>query len=85
MDWLMAVQGDAQFFVEGAQQAGLSPERARFFATPEEAAECCRTLLQPGDVVLVKGSRGVHLERAVELLQAAFPGTVGRGTSEPSN
>ncbi|MGA2628843.1 MAG: UDP-N-acetylmuramoyl-tripeptide--D-alanyl-D-alanine ligase [Terriglobia bacterium] len=85
VDWLMAVQGDAQFMAEGAQQAGLPPERARFFATLEEAAECCRTLLQPGDVVLVKGSRGVHLERAVELLQAAFPGTVGRGASEPSD
>jgi UDP-N-acetylmuramyl pentapeptide synthase len=24
--------------------------------------------LQPGDVVLVKGSRGVHLERAIEVL-----------------
>ena len=85
VDWLMAVQGDAQFFVEGARRAGLPPERARFFATPEEAAECCRTLLQPGDVVLVKGSRGVHLERVVELLQAAFPGAAGRGPGEPSN
>ena len=85
MDWLLAVQGDAQFLVEGAQQAGFPPERARFFATPEEAAECCRTLLQPGDVVLVKGSRGVHLERVVELLQAAFPGPAGRGASETAN
>ena len=85
VDWLMAVQGDAQFFVEGARQAGLPLERARFFASPEEAAECCRALLQAGDVVLVKGSRGVHLERVVELLQAAFPAAAGRGASDPAN
>lgn len=85
VDWLVAVQGDAQFLVEGAREAGLPPKRARFFATPEEAAECCRTLLQPGDVVLVKGSRGVHLERAVELLRAAFPDAAGQGPSEPAN
>jgi len=29
--------------------------------------------LQPGDVVLVKGSRGVHLERAIEAVRAGFP------------
>jgi UDP-N-acetylmuramyl pentapeptide synthase len=28
--------------------------------------------LQPGDVVLVKGSRGVHLERAIEAVERQF-------------
>jgi UDP-N-acetylmuramoyl-tripeptide--D-alanyl-D-alanine ligase len=32
------------------------------------AVELLNTLLQPGDVVLVKGSRGVGLDRAVESL-----------------
>jgi UDP-N-acetylmuramoyl-tripeptide--D-alanyl-D-alanine ligase len=80
VDCLIAVQGDAQFFVEGAQQAGLRPEQTRFFTTPEEAGQFCRALLQPGDVVLVKGSRAVHMEKVVEALQSAFP-MAGRSPS----
>lgn len=70
VDWLLAVQGDARFLVEGAVEAGLAAARARVFDTPEEAAECCRGLLRPGDAVLIKGSRGVHLEKAIELLES---------------
>jgi UDP-N-acetylmuramoyl-tripeptide--D-alanyl-D-alanine ligase len=68
-DCLVAVQGDARFFVEGAVAAGMSPEKARFFSTAEEAADFCRFLVQPGDLVVVKGSRGVHLERIVDALR----------------
>lgn len=71
VDWLLAVQGDARYFIEGAVEAGLPRERAEFFQTPEEAAAVCRGLLQPGDVVLVKGSRGVHLEKVIELLESS--------------
>ena len=70
VDWLLAVQGNARYLLEGAQEAGLAAERGRFFPGAREAGEFCRTLLQPGDVVLVKGSRGVHLETVVELLRS---------------
>jgi len=69
IDWLLAVQGDARFFLEGAMACGFPPGHGRFFAEPEPAAEFCAKLLQPGDVILIKGSRGVHLEKATELLQ----------------
>ena len=68
-EWLMGVSGDSRWLVEGAIAAGMSPERAVFCATPEEAAQRCLELLRPGDVVLVKGSRAVHLEKVIELLQ----------------
>jgi UDP-N-acetylmuramoyl-tripeptide--D-alanyl-D-alanine ligase len=71
VSWLAAVQGDARFFLEGAAEAGIPNDRLRFFPDPKEAGEFCRALLAPGDVVLVKGSRGVHLERAIELLRVA--------------
>ncbi|MFB3920384.1 MAG: UDP-N-acetylmuramoyl-tripeptide--D-alanyl-D-alanine ligase [Terriglobia bacterium] len=71
VDWLLAVQGDARFFLEGAWGAGLPKGQGRFFRNAEDAAEFCRTLLQPGDVVLVKGSRAVHLEKVAELLQSS--------------
>jgi UDP-N-acetylmuramoyl-tripeptide--D-alanyl-D-alanine ligase len=69
LSWLIAVQGDARFFVEGAVAAGLPPQQTRFFPDARRAGEFCRSLLEPGDVVLVKGSRGVHLETVTEMLR----------------
>ncbi len=71
VDWLLAVQGDAKFILEGAVEAGMPPANTAFVPKPEEAAERCLALLRPGDVVLVKGSRGVHLEKVIELLQSS--------------
>ena len=83
VDWLIAVQGDARLMVEGAVLAGLPAGRTRFFATPEEVGEFCGAMLEPGDVVLVKGSRGVHLEKVVDFLRAASPDSKG-APSPPS-
>ena len=54
----------------------ISPQRpapaawlAIFLPDAEAAGEWLAQNLQPGDVVLVKGSRGVHLERAIEVLK----------------
>jgi UDP-N-acetylmuramoyl-tripeptide--D-alanyl-D-alanine ligase len=69
-DWLLAIHGDARFFIEGAAEAGLPDGHSRFFSTAAEAGEYCLALLEPGDVVLVKGSRGVHLETVTGLLEA---------------
>jgi UDP-N-acetylmuramoyl-tripeptide--D-alanyl-D-alanine ligase len=81
-EWLLAVQGDARFFLEGAVEGGIAAARARFFPTPELAAEFCRTLLRPGDVVLVKGSRAVRLEKVTELLRAWQAGSPADSTRE---
>jgi UDP-N-acetylmuramoyl-tripeptide--D-alanyl-D-alanine ligase len=69
IDWIVAVQGDARFFLEGAAEGGMPPERTRFFPNALEAVEFCRGIIQPGDVLLVKGSRGVELERVVDALR----------------
>jgi UDP-N-acetylmuramoyl-tripeptide--D-alanyl-D-alanine ligase len=44
--------------------------RAEFVETPEQAGEWLRENLREGDVVLLKASRGVKLERALEALGA---------------
>jgi UDP-N-acetylmuramoyl-tripeptide--D-alanyl-D-alanine ligase len=41
--------------------------RAQFVSTPEEAGEWLRREVKAGDVVLLKASRGVRLERALEV------------------
>jgi UDP-N-acetylmuramoyl-tripeptide--D-alanyl-D-alanine ligase len=62
--------------VEGAVAAGFSRAQAKFFATPPEAAEFLEGLMTSGDLLLVKGSRGVKMEQIVEALIArhAAPG-----------
>jgi UDP-N-acetylmuramoyl-tripeptide--D-alanyl-D-alanine ligase len=64
IDFLLGVRGLARAMVEGARQAGLP---AQFMSTPEEAGEWLRREVKPGDVVLLKASRGVRLERALEV------------------
>ena len=53
--------------VEGTRQAGSAAE---FVATPEEAGNWLAREARDGDIVLLKASRGVKLERALEVWQA---------------
>lgn len=68
VDYLIAVRGDAKYIREGALEAGMDSAKAVFFPDASEAASYCQRLVQSGDVVLVKGSRGVMLEKVTELL-----------------
>lgn len=70
VDWLLAVRGEARNFIEGARQAGFPDSQALFFETAEEAGELLASLAKPKDTVLIKGSRGVHLEKVVERMLA---------------
>jgi UDP-N-acetylmuramoyl-tripeptide--D-alanyl-D-alanine ligase len=67
IDRLLGVRGQAQQMVEAARQAGI---QAEFVATPEEAGEWLARETRDGDVVLLKASRGVKLERALEKWQS---------------
>ncbi len=73
LDWIVAVQGQAAEIAAGAVDAGMAPQRARFFATSAEAAAFVAEIVEPGDLLLVKGSRGVKMERVVEALRARYP------------
>jgi UDP-N-acetylmuramoyl-tripeptide--D-alanyl-D-alanine ligase len=70
--WIIGVQGDAENLVRGAVESGHAAAQAKFFATAAEAGEFLGSLLAPGDVLLVKGSRGVKMERIVEALDGRF-------------
>jgi UDP-N-acetylmuramoyl-tripeptide--D-alanyl-D-alanine ligase len=63
LDFLLGVRGLGRPMVEAANAAGLSAE---FVATPEEAGEWLARETREGDVVLLKASRGVKLEKALE-------------------
>jgi UDP-N-acetylmuramoyl-tripeptide--D-alanyl-D-alanine ligase len=69
---LIGVRGLARQIVAGAIEAGISPDRAVFCETPEEAGELLVKEARPGDAILVKGSRGVKMERLVDLMKQRF-------------
>jgi len=59
---VLGVRGHAEALVAAAQNGNVE---ALFMTTPEEAAAWMRANVRPGDVVLLKASRGVRLERAL--------------------
>src|SRR6266705_2143073 len=63
IDVLLAVRGMAQAMVQAASAAGC---RAEFVETPEDAGKWLASEARDGDVVLLKASRGVKLEQALE-------------------
>ena len=66
IDLVIGVRGLARAVAEAACGAGT---QAWFVETPEQAGEWLANNLRPGDAVLLKASRGVKLERALEMLQ----------------
>ena len=57
---------------DAAVAAGLARAHVRYFATSDQAAEAVNTFVQDGDLVLVKGSRGIRTDVVVDRLKAEF-------------
>jgi len=62
----------AEDIARGAKRAGLGEKQIFFFSQPKEVVEILFPLLNPGDWVLVKGSRAMEMERVVHELMAEF-------------
>jgi UDP-N-acetylmuramoyl-tripeptide--D-alanyl-D-alanine ligase len=70
---LVTVGGEpARALGQAAREAGLPAVSVRHLATSEEAAAHLAEIVRPGDLVLVKGSRGIRMERVVERLAEEF-------------
>jgi UDP-N-acetylmuramoyl-tripeptide--D-alanyl-D-alanine ligase len=72
IDIVVGVRGNAQHLAAAACLCGVA---SIFLPDAPMAGEWLARNLQPGDVVLIKGSRGVQLERAIEVLKTHFPST----------
>jgi UDP-N-acetylmuramoyl-tripeptide--D-alanyl-D-alanine ligase len=70
VDKLIGVRGLAEQLVSGAKEAGL--DAAEFAADSDVAGELLSRTVESGDVILVKGSRGVRTEKVVEKLLERF-------------
>ena len=71
-----------RFLCSAGRQRRVAP-RQRFFPDAAQAAAFLPGFLETGDLVLLKGSRGVRLERVVEALLTAGP-VVGEEQSRAS-
>ena len=69
VDRLITVGDPARMIYRAAVREGQLPEDALDVDTVQEAIDTLRGWLRPGDVVLVKGSRVVGLERVAEALR----------------
>ena len=57
---------NAMRVVGGALTGGMSETKARAFETREEMARTLKAVVKPGDVMLFKGSHGMHMELVLE-------------------
>jgi UDP-N-acetylmuramoyl-tripeptide--D-alanyl-D-alanine ligase len=71
IDVVWGVRGQAREILEGAKEAGSTS--TRFFESASDAAVAMVSTVREGDLILVKGSRGVETDRVVSALRARFP------------
>jgi UDP-N-acetylmuramoyl-tripeptide--D-alanyl-D-alanine ligase len=69
---LLVTVGERSKMIDySAWQAGLSRKYISHFSTTDEVVDYLKEILTPDDVVLIKGSRGMEMERIVSALEAS--------------
>jgi UDP-N-acetylmuramoyl-tripeptide--D-alanyl-D-alanine ligase len=76
------VQGNAAELVRAAIEAGHPTERARFFENSGDAAKFVSDFIERGDLLLLKGSRGVRMEKILEAIEAGHKRGASKSTGE---
>jgi UDP-N-acetylmuramoyl-tripeptide--D-alanyl-D-alanine ligase len=71
INMLWGVRGLGREIVAGANEAGLAA--TRFFDSSDEVAEELIKEVREGDLILIKGSRGVATDKVVKALRERFP------------
>ncbi len=77
VDGLVALGNFAKEVAAGAREAGLAAERIRVVQNHQDALAILRNWLVPGCRVLVKGSRGMRMEKISTALRGAASGEAG--------
>jgi UDP-N-acetylmuramoyl-tripeptide--D-alanyl-D-alanine ligase len=70
IDFLIAVGERARDFIKGAKNAGCGDEHIFYFDRAEEAGHFLQNRIKEGDVLLIKGSQGMRMEKIVKELMA---------------
>ena len=69
-DLLLTVGERSLFIVEQARKGGLAEDKIFHFANSEEAARVLQNLIQEGDIILIKGSQSIRMEKIVKEIMA---------------
>ena len=64
---LMAYGPNAPRVIGGAITGGMNDRCAKAYDDQKKLSEALGRIARPGDVILVKGSRGMHMERVLDL------------------
>jgi len=83
VDVLVGIRGASCYTLDAAKRAGLRGDAAFFFEHPSEAGQLLGRLARPGDAILFKGSRAVHVEEALEQFLASQASS--ESSSQPSS
>jgi len=70
IDYLVSVGERSRDIDRGAKQAGMSADCIYHFDNVEEAGRFVQNRLQEGDLLLIKGSQGMRMEKIVKELMA---------------
>ncbi len=69
-DHLITVGERSAHIARGAEEAGMSDESIFSFSTAEDAGKFVQQRIKEGDLILVKGSQGMRMEKVVKELMA---------------
>ncbi|MBI1864761.1 MAG: hypothetical protein HYR98_03365, partial [Nitrospirae bacterium] len=73
IDFLVTVGDLARHIAEGAVVTGMPEERVRAVSSVEDVVAILKTVSGPGDTILVKGSRGMQMERVLAFVDERGP------------
>jgi len=68
VDAVIGVGRRAKSLLDGAREAGLAEDKLHHFADAESAGEFLKTFIEDGDLVLIKASRGIGLDKILTML-----------------
>ncbi len=72
LDIVLGVRGQAREIVRASIEGGMKASQAHFFTDVEAATGFLGNEVRKGDLILVKGSRGVHMEKIVQFLRSHY-------------
>jgi UDP-N-acetylmuramoyl-tripeptide--D-alanyl-D-alanine ligase len=68
IDTVIGVGKRSLALLDGAREAGFSADKLHHFDDAQSAGEFLGNFIRPGDLVLIKASRGIGLDRIVNIL-----------------
>lgn len=64
-DYLVAVGKEAKLIAEAAKEAGMDYDKVQYLEDRDKAGLFVQNLIQANDLILVKGSQGIRMEKIV--------------------